>query len=107
MYQCQSSPAHRQGQPCPAFEVVTARDIRDSWRLFARRHHNTVLLAKDDLYDNEYQLTRTIRTIANDRNITAVYAESVWLAEHLASEATKMHKATLERDGSLGDVMNT
>ncbi|KAG1779375.1 hypothetical protein EV702DRAFT_1043822 [Suillus placidus] len=99
--------AHHQGHPCPAFEVVTARDIRDSGRSFARRHHNTVLLAMDDLYDNEYQLTRTIRTIANDSNITAVYAESMQLADHLASEATKMHEARLERESGLGDVKNT
>jgi hypothetical protein len=39
----------------------------------------------------------TIQTIANHSDNIAVYAENVQLAAHLASEATKLWEAMLER----------
>ncbi|KAG2124750.1 hypothetical protein BD769DRAFT_1388691 [Suillus cothurnatus] len=94
--------AFRQGRPCPAFEVVTAKDIRDFRCPYQTHHYNGVLFAMNDLYGNNAQLTRTIRTIANDGNIKAVYAESVELARHLAIKATILREDMLVNENGIG-----
>jgi hypothetical protein len=56
MYQYWYFTVQHQGHPCPAFEVVTANEIRNFRCPHVRCHYTTVLLAMNDLYTNKSQL---------------------------------------------------
>ncbi|KAG1876573.1 hypothetical protein DFJ58DRAFT_835884 [Suillus subalutaceus] len=93
---------HRQGRPMPGFDVVSGADIIAFGIPYTRRPNSGVLLAMDELLANADQCTRTVETIVKDRRVITVYAESVELAERLASDARTLSLALLgntESDG--------
>ncbi|KAG2122506.1 hypothetical protein BD769DRAFT_1389597 [Suillus cothurnatus] len=93
---------HRQGGLCPLFKVVTAKDIKDFNCPHARRHVNGVLLAMEHMCSNDGELARIVQTLANDCDITTVYAESVLLGEDLASQARSLWEAVSHKERSFG-----
>ncbi|KAG2741941.1 hypothetical protein P692DRAFT_20821997 [Suillus brevipes Sb2] len=88
---------HRQAGQSPIFDVVTAKDIKDFGHPHVIRHADAVLLAMEHMSTNESELASIVQTIANDRNITTVYAETTLLGEDLASQARTLSAGVSHR----------
>ncbi|KAG2112602.1 uncharacterized protein F5147DRAFT_771143 [Suillus discolor] len=81
---------HRQGHPIPEFDIASGHNIITAGIPYRRCPDAEVLFVMDDLLTNEAQRRRTVETIVNDCSVITVYAQSVELAEQLASEARRM-----------------
>ncbi|KAG1893560.1 uncharacterized protein F5891DRAFT_1196187 [Suillus fuscotomentosus] len=80
----------RQPGSLPVFHVQTSADLRSSGVQAAGQSNHGVILALEELRRYPGQLRQTVQRIANDLTLTAAFADTVDMAEYLASEARKI-----------------
>ncbi|KAG2114483.1 hypothetical protein BD769DRAFT_1673442 [Suillus cothurnatus] len=81
---------HQERGP-PMFQIIRCADIKLSGTVGGRDPSCNVLIVTECIYDEPEQLQRTVLSLAYDRTVDTVCAESLELAERLAGDAITEH----------------